>query len=146
MDILQGPTFWFWIWKHCEFQILLFHWVLNPIFLDLDRAAIQCHVRRNLPSFKQLVITKVIWTHSFIISGAILFLTLNISVARACIFLWWIETELSFSTGLEMKMSYHCKLFLTLFHRNNLFYCYDLCYETSRLKDSTQIEVLQMFS
>ena len=33
---------------------------------------------------------------SFIISGAILFLTLKISVARACIFLWWLESELSF--------------------------------------------------
>ena len=32
----------------------------------------------------------------FIISSAILFLILNISVARACIFLKWIETELPF--------------------------------------------------
>ena len=33
---------------------------------------------------------------SFTISGAILFLTLNISVAGACTFLWCIETQLSF--------------------------------------------------
>ena len=46
---------------------------------------------------------------SFIISGAILFLTLIISVTRACIFLWWIETELFL-----LKMTYDRMLFITL--------------------------------
>ena len=51
IDILQGPIFWFWIWKYWEIQILLFHWALNPIFLDLDRTPIQSHAKQNLLSF-----------------------------------------------------------------------------------------------
>ena len=39
----------------------------------------------------------ILWAKCFfIISGAILFFILNIAVARACVFLWWIEWELSF--------------------------------------------------
>ena len=102
MDILPGPIFWFWIWNDREIQILLFHWVLITIFLDLYRTTIQCHAKQNLLSFSETngyyEVHKNIFGAKiyFIISGAILFLTLNISVARACIFLWWIETELSF--------------------------------------------------
>ena len=73
------------------------------MFLGLDRTLIQCHARQNLLFFSEtnccyeghtdfFLGTKI----SFIISGAILFLTLNISVAMACIFLWWIEPLLSF--------------------------------------------------
>ena len=65
-----------------------------------------------LPSLKRIVITKVICTHfsAFIISNAMLFLTLNISVSRACLFLLWIETNLSFSTATEMKMKWIIEL------------------------------------
>ena len=50
MIILQGPTFWFWTWKHCEFQVLLFRWVVYYLFLDLDMTVTQCHVRQDLLS------------------------------------------------------------------------------------------------
>lgn len=54
----------------------------------------------------------------FPVSGVILFLALNLSATRACIF--WIEAELSLS--LEMKLMYHSILLLTLFRINNIFY------------------------
>ena len=78
-----------------------------------------------------------------------MFLTLNISVTRAGIFLWWIETELSFtelSTGLEIKMICNRMLFLTFFRAKNLSYYSGFCYETSRLKNSIQTEMLQTLS
>ena len=59
---------------------------------------------------------------SFIISGAILFLTSNVSVARVYSY---DGEKLSYilSTGPKVKMIYHSMLFLTLFHAENLFYC-----------------------
>ena len=62
MIILQGPTFWFWTWKHWEFQVLLFRWVLYYLFLDLDMTVTQCHVRQNLLSLLKKIIAKIIWT------------------------------------------------------------------------------------
>ena len=79
---------------------------LNLIFVDPDRTLIQCHARENLCFFlwNELLLRIIIQIYfrnkkllsSFIISSAILFLALNISVAMGCIFLWWIETELFF--------------------------------------------------
>ena len=105
----QGPSYkdrtrthlLIWIWKHWKIQIFLFHWVLYPIFLDLDGTPIQYHGRQNLrfcssinyyyEGYKDSFKSK-----KFIISGAILFLPSNISVGRTSIFLWGIKTELSF--------------------------------------------------
>ena len=58
---------------------------------------------------------------SFIISGAILFLALNISVAKACLFLWWKGTELSFFSRSWNEDDLYRMLFSTLFHAKNLF-------------------------
>ena len=53
------------------------------------------HCRRT--SFRKLYWWFLIWNTSFIISGAILWWTLNISISKVCMLCWWIVTELPFS-------------------------------------------------
>ena len=79
----------------------LFHSALNPIFCSLDRTLIQCYATQNLLFLRYYIITNFIWhifgiKSSFVVFGALLFLTSNILVARASSFLRWIETKLFF--------------------------------------------------
>ena len=78
-------------WKHC---FILFN------FLDFHRTLIQCHVWQNLTLFCEKIYFEghmgLCWELILVTSRATLFLTLNILVARGCIFLWWIETEFRF--------------------------------------------------
>ena len=63
--------------------------------MNLESTLIQYHAKQSLLfSLKRIVITKIIRT--FLETGTISFLLLNTSVSRTYIFLWWIETELSF--------------------------------------------------
>ena len=109
----------------------------------VDGIPIQCYVRQN---FTLLLLNELLLQRSyglilaaksaFIISDAILFIVLNKSASGACIFLLWIETKLSFF------MIYHRMLFLTLSYKE----CISLLRPLLRLKDSTQIEILQILS
>lgn len=64
MGIVQGPTYWIWIWKRWGIQTVLNQWVLSTIVLDPDRTLSWCHVRQNLLFFaKPIVITMVTWSY-----------------------------------------------------------------------------------
>ena len=76
--------------------------ILKALFqtLDFHRTLLQCHVWQNLPFFCEKIYFEghmgLFQELILATSGATLFLTLNLLVARACIFLWWIETEFLF--------------------------------------------------
>ena len=98
------------------------------------------------PSLKSIGITKVIWTHFkskklFHIRCNIIFNFEHLRV-RACIFLWWIETELSFLNRSWNEDDLPPYVILNTLPCKEFILLLKPLLRTFRLRDNTQIEML----
>ena len=86
-------------------------------FHSVQNLQVVVKIRRYVLNYKGVHLFSVIC------GGDIHLLTLYIPVANIWIFLSRIETELSFSSNLQMMTAYHNKSFLNIPHVVCLFFC-----------------------